>query len=76
MGDIAGRAILDAILNIDEIATAFIAESKEGAAAEHTVEKIALHLMAGEIFAFLVFKIFTAVFHSASKAFDTTIIIP
>ena len=59
----AARAILDAPLYVDEVAAALVTESKQRTAAEHTVEVITRHLVAGKVFTVRIFEIFTAVFH-------------
>ena len=66
----ASGAILYSALYVNEVSAALIAERKERAAAEHTVEKFTLHLVAGEVFAFLVFEIFTVVSHFAPHRVD------
>jgi DNA integrity scanning protein DisA with diadenylate cyclase activity len=57
------RAVLDSVLEVDEIASALISERIERTTAKHTVEKITAHFVAWEILTIFVFKIFTAVFH-------------
>ena len=50
-------AVLDAVLDINEISAALVAERIKGATTEHTVEDLSRGFMAGKIFALLVLEI-------------------
>lgn len=66
VGNVAMRAVLDALLQIHEVSAAFVAESIEWATAKHTVEIVAAYFVAGEIFTRIVFEIGAVVFHGIS----------
>ena len=74
MRNSASRAILDSTLYVNEVSSAFISERKKRATAKHTVEKLSLYLMAGEILALFVLEILTAVLHSAPRIFKLLIL--
>ena len=68
MRNSASRAILDSALYVNEVTSAFISERKKRATAKHTVEKLSLYLMAGEILAaFVLEKVIICHFISPSK---------
>ena len=67
MRNSAGRTVLNSALYVNEVSAALITEWKKRTAAEHTVEKVPLYFVAGEVFTFLVFEVFTAVFHNAPR---------
>ena len=64
MGNVAVGAILNALLQVHEVASALVAKSVQRAATKHTVEIVPIYLMAGEVFTGIIFEICTAVFHS------------
>ena len=57
------RAILNPRFKINEITAALVSERIKGTATEHTVEEVAVNLMARKILTVFIFKIFTAIFH-------------
>jgi len=70
MGQMAIRTIFDAFIAVLKITAAFIAPEIQRAIAKQTIEVVVIwHLMAGEIFTFMIAEKSVAILHIGSITF-------